>query len=149
MVAREDGRGVRVRVMDFGLARAQSESRMTRTGTLMGTLGYLSPEQITGHGLDGRSDIYALGTVLYECVVGEPPFSGEAQAVVYRIVHEFPQGHAPRGAGHRRGARRHRHGLPPEGGRQEAAACGRCRGGPEALSRRAARSPIGAGRSPS
>jgi serine/threonine-protein kinase len=84
MVAREDGRGVRVRVMDFGLARAQSESRMTRTGTLMGTLGYLSPEQITGHGLDGRSDIYALGTVLYECVVGEPPFSGEAQAVVYR-----------------------------------------------------------------
>ena len=98
MVAREDGRGVRVRVMDFGLARAQSESRMTRTGTLMGTLGYLSPEQITGHGLDGRSDIYALGTVLYECVVGEPPFSGEAQAVVYRIVHEFPQGPRARGA---------------------------------------------------
>jgi hypothetical protein len=98
MVAREDGRGVRVRVMDFGLARAQSESRMTRTGTLMGTLGYLSPEQITGHGLDGRSDIYALGTVLYECVVSEPPFSGEAQAVVYRIVHEFPQGPRARGA---------------------------------------------------
>ena len=48
MVARDDGRGVRVRVMDFGLARATSESRMTRTGTLMGTLGYLSPEQITG-----------------------------------------------------------------------------------------------------
>ena len=98
MVAREDGRGVRVRVMDFGLARAQSESRMTRTGTLMGTLGYLSPEQITGHGLDGRSDIYALGTVLYECIVGEPPFSGEAQAVVYRIVHEFPQAPRARGA---------------------------------------------------
>jgi ABC-type transport system substrate-binding protein/serine/threonine protein kinase len=98
MVAREDGRGVRVRVMDFGLARAQSESRMTRTGTLMGTLGYLSPEQITGHGLDGRSDIYALGTVLYECVVGEPPFAGEAQAVVYRIVHEFPQAPRARGA---------------------------------------------------
>ena len=98
MVAHEDGRGVRVRVMDFGLARAQSESRMTRTGTLMGTLGYLSPEQITGHGLDGRSDIYALGTVLYECIVGEPPFSGEAQAVVYRIVHEFPQAPRARGA---------------------------------------------------
>ena len=71
---------------------------MTRTGTLMGTLGYLSPEQITGHGLDGRSDIYALGTVLYECLVGEPPFSGEAQAVVYRIVHEFPQAPRARGA---------------------------------------------------
>ena len=98
MVAREDGRGVRVRVMDFGLARAQSESRMTRTGTLMGTLGYLSPEQITGHGLDGRADIYALGTMLYECLVGEPPFTGEAQAVVYRIVHEFPQAPRARGA---------------------------------------------------
>ena len=98
MVAREDGRGVRVRVMDFGLARATSESRMTRTGTLMGTLGYLSPEQIIGKDLDGRSDIYALGTVLYECVVGEPPFTGEAQAVVYRIVHEFAQAPRARGA---------------------------------------------------
>jgi len=97
MVTREEGFGVRVRVMDFGLARAATESRMTRTGTLLGTLGYLSPEQITGGELDGRSDIYALGTLLYECVVGEPPFSGEAQAVVYRIVHEFPQ--APRSLG--------------------------------------------------
>ena len=97
MVARQEGQAVRVRVMDFGLARAESESRMTRTGTLLGTVGYLSPEQITGRTPDGRSDIYALGTVLYECVVGEPPFSGEAQAVVYRIVHEFPQ--APRTLG--------------------------------------------------
>jgi ABC-type transport system substrate-binding protein len=98
MVAREAGLGVRVRVMDFGLARATSESRMTRTGTLMGTLGYLSPEQITGRTLDGRSDIYALGTVLYEAVVGEPPFTGEPQAVVYRIVHEFAQAPRSRGA---------------------------------------------------
>ena len=96
MVAR-DGSGLRVRVMDFGLARVASDARMTRTGTLLGTVGYLSPEQISGRGIDGRSDIYALGTVLYECVVGEPPFSGEAQTVVYRIVHEFPQ--SPRALG--------------------------------------------------
>ncbi|MBA2260634.1 MAG: serine/threonine-protein kinase PknK, partial [Acidobacteria bacterium] len=96
MVTR-DGSGLRVRVMDFGLARGASDTRMTRTGTLLGTVGYLSPEQISGRGIDGRSDVYALGTVLYECVVGEPPFSGEAQTVVYRIVHEFPQ--APRALG--------------------------------------------------
>jgi ABC-type transport system substrate-binding protein len=91
MVAREEGLGVRVRVMDFGLARAATEHRLTRTGTLLGTLGYLSPEQITAKDVDGRADIYALGTMLYECLTGEPPFAGEAQAVVYRIVHEFPQ----------------------------------------------------------
>ena len=96
MVTR-DGAGLRVRVMDFGLARLASDTRMTRTGTLLGTVGYLSPEQISGRNIDGRSDVYALGTVLYECVVGEPPFSGEAQTVVYRIVHEFPQ--SPRALG--------------------------------------------------
>ena len=96
MVAREEG--LRVRVMDFGLARATAGSRLTRTGTFMGTLAYLSPEQIVGSDLDGRSDVYALGTVLYESLVGEPPFTGEPQAVVYRIVHEFPQSLRARGA---------------------------------------------------
>ena len=91
MVTREEGAGVRVRVMDFGLARASTESRLTKTGTLVGTLGYLSPEQVTAKEVDGRADIYALGTVLYESVVGTPPFAGEAQSVLYRIVHEFPQ----------------------------------------------------------
>ena len=97
MVTREEGVGVRVRVMDFGLARASTESRLTRTGTLVGTLGYLSPEQVASKEVDGRSDIYALGTLLYECVVGSAPFSGEAQSVLYRIVHEFPQ--SPRSLG--------------------------------------------------
>jgi ABC-type transport system substrate-binding protein len=97
MVAREEGAGIRVRVMDFGLARASSESRLTRTGTLVGTLAYLSPEQVAAKEVDGRSDVYALGTVLYECVAGGPPFSGETQSVLYRIVHEFPQ--PPREAG--------------------------------------------------
>ena len=138
MVAREEGRGVRVRVMDFGLARATSETRMTRTGTLMGTLGYLSPEQIVGKDLDGRSDIYALGTVLYECVVGEPPFSGEPQAVVYRIVARVRAGTAAAGRGHRRSARGHHPGLSAEGAGPPATTGGRPGRSAHALSRRTA-----------
>jgi peptide/nickel transport system substrate-binding protein/oligopeptide transport system substrate-binding protein len=98
MVWREEGAGVRVRVMDFGLARAAAESRLTKTGSLVGTLHYLSPEQVAAKNVDGRADVYALGTVLYECVVGQPPFTGEAQSVLYRIVHEFPQ--SPRALGY-------------------------------------------------
>ncbi len=90
MVSRQDG-SVRIRVMDFGLAHATTESRLTKTGTLVGTVAYLSPEQVTAHAFDGRSDIYSLGTVLYECLAGEPPFSGEVQSILYRIVHEVPQ----------------------------------------------------------
>jgi ABC-type transport system substrate-binding protein len=91
MVTREEGGSVRVRVMDFGLAHASSENRLTKTGTLVGTVTYLSPEQVTAHSFDGRSDIYSLGTVLYECLAGQPPFAGETQSVLYRIVHEIPQ----------------------------------------------------------
>ena len=91
MVTREDGAGVRVRVMDFGLAHATTESRLTKTGTLVGTVAYLSPEQVASRAFDGRSDIYSLGVVLYECLLGEPPFTGEVQSILYRIVHEVPQ----------------------------------------------------------
>ena len=91
MVTREEGTGTRVRVMDFGLAHATTESRLTKTGTLVGTVAYLSPEQVSSRAFDGRSDIYSLGTVLYECFVGEPPFTGEVQSILYRIVHEIPQ----------------------------------------------------------
>ncbi len=97
MVTREEGSGARVRVMDFGLAHAATESRLTKTGTLVGTVAYLSPEQIASRAFDGRSDIYSLGVVLYECLVGEPPFTGEVQSILYRIVHEIPQ--PPRGLG--------------------------------------------------
>jgi ABC-type transport system substrate-binding protein len=97
MVTREDGSGVRVRVMDFGLAHAATESRLTKTGTLVGTVAYLSPEQVASRAFDGRSDIYSLGIVLYECLVGEPPFTGEVQSILYRIVHEIPQ--SPRAIG--------------------------------------------------
>jgi len=91
MVTREDGAGARVRVMDFGLAHAATESRLTKTGTLVGTVAYLSPEQVASRAFDGRSDIYSLGVVLYECLVSEPPFTGEVQSILYRIVHEIPQ----------------------------------------------------------
>src|SRR5438477_279002 len=90
MVARSN-EGIRVRVMDFGLAHMTTESRLTKTGTLIGTVAYLSPEQVGARGFDSRSDIYSLGTVLYECLAGEPPFSGEVQSILYRIVHEVPQ----------------------------------------------------------
>ena len=91
MVAREDGDRVRVRIMDFGLARGATESRITKTGHIAGTLAYMSPEQVTASDVDHRSDIYSLGTVLYECLTGEPPFLGELQSILYRIVHEIPQ----------------------------------------------------------
>ena len=91
MVLRDVAGSLRVRVMDFGLAHASTENRMTKTGTLIGTVTYLSPEQVTSHAFDGRSDIYSLGVVLYECLTGEPPFSGEVQSILYRIVHEVPQ----------------------------------------------------------
>ncbi|MFN2531527.1 MAG: ABC transporter substrate-binding protein [Pyrinomonadaceae bacterium] len=91
MVVREENGRVRVRIMDFGLARGATESRITKTGTIAGTLSYMSPEQVAASGVDHRSDIYSLGTVIYECLAGEPPFSGELQSILYRIVHEIPQ----------------------------------------------------------
>ncbi len=97
LVFRQDGGDIRVRVTDFGLAMASTESRLTKTGALVGTISYLSPEQVSERETDGRSDIYSLGTVLYECLVGKPPFSGEIQSVLYRIVHENPQ--SPRSLG--------------------------------------------------
>ena len=96
MVLRDED-GLRIRVMDFGVARIASEERITKTGTIVGTPAYLSPEQVAAKGIDSRSDIYSLGVVLYECVVGQPPFSGDVQSILYRIVNEFPQ--SPRAIG--------------------------------------------------
>jgi serine/threonine protein kinase len=76
----EDGLGgLRVKVTDFGIAKAGAESvrDLTRTGTVLGTPKYLSPEQIRGTDPDARADLYSLGVVLYEMLVGEAPFGGE------------------------------------------------------------------------
>ena len=71
-------------VADFGIARAldTSEANLTETGLVVGTPAYLSPEQITNEELDGRSDIYSLGCVLYECLTGEAPFAGTSLAAI-------------------------------------------------------------------
>jgi ABC-type transport system substrate-binding protein len=91
MVTIEAGGEVRLRIMDFGLARGNTVSGLTKSGMLLGTVSYISPEQVTTGRVDGRSDIYSLGCVLYECLVGEVPFAGEMQSVLYRVAHENPQ----------------------------------------------------------
>jgi len=68
----------KVKVMDFGLARANGHQRITVAKTLVGSIYYASPEQIWGQTLDNRSDIYALGVVLYEMVCGHRPFTGRS-----------------------------------------------------------------------
>jgi hypothetical protein len=75
-VDRDDPAGPeRVKLLDFGIARVEwEETRITNTGGPLGTPGYMSPEQESGQGeVDGRSDLFALGAMLYECLVGEPP----------------------------------------------------------------------------
>ena len=90
MVTWERG-DLRVRVMDFGLARDLDDGRLTQSdGLLMGTPAYLSPEQVAGRKVDFRSDLYSLGVVLYECLVGEPPFVGPLHTVVASITHDTP-----------------------------------------------------------
>ncbi|HVS04313.1 MAG TPA: ABC transporter substrate-binding protein [Thermoanaerobaculia bacterium] len=97
LVSSEPDGTMRVRVMDFGLARGGNVSSLTKTGMLVGTISYISPEQVSRGEVDGRSDLYSLGCVLYECVVNEVPFTGEMQSVLYRVVHEVPQ--SPRALG--------------------------------------------------
>lgn len=99
LVTREATGALRARVSDFGLAMGFAGDRLTRTGALVGTVAYLSPEQISGGEVDARSDIYALGSVLFECLVGAPPFVGDVQSVLYRIVNELPASPRSRGVG--------------------------------------------------
>jgi serine/threonine-protein kinase len=86
-----DAKG-RATIMDFGLARLTEASRLTKADQTMGTVAYMSPEQALGMEADGRTDIWALGVVLYEMVAGGRPFKGEYdQALLYEIVHEQPE----------------------------------------------------------
>jgi eukaryotic-like serine/threonine-protein kinase len=76
ILLREDGH---VKVADFGIAKAGMGGDLTRTGVVMGTAKYLSPEQVSGNPADAGSDIYALGIVLYEMLTGAPPFIGDTE----------------------------------------------------------------------
>jgi eukaryotic-like serine/threonine-protein kinase len=81
----------RARVTDFGIARAGA-SDMTLTGSIMGTAQYLSPEQAQGHTVSGRSDLYAVGIILYELLTGAVPFDGEtAVAIAFKQVSAEPR----------------------------------------------------------
>jgi beta-lactam-binding protein with PASTA domain/tRNA A-37 threonylcarbamoyl transferase component Bud32 len=80
-----------VKVTDFGIARAGASDGLTQTGSVMGTATYFSPEQAQGLPVDGRSDVYSLGVVLYEMVTGVVPFTGDSPvAVAYKHVREEP-----------------------------------------------------------
>lgn len=74
-----------VKVADFGIARA---AETTATAGMFGTVAYVSPEQVRGESVDGRSDIYSAGCVLYELVCGLPPFSGDGASVLHNHLHE-------------------------------------------------------------
>ena len=83
-----DGKG-HVTVMDFGLALLTEGSKLTQLDTTLGTVAYMSPEQAQGAEVDRRTDIWALGCVLYEMVCGQRPFKGVYdKALLYEIVHE-------------------------------------------------------------
>src|SRR5689334_10654026 len=80
-----------VKVTDFGIARAGTSDGLTQTGSVMGTATYFSPEQAQGLPVDGRSDVYSLGVVLYEMITGVAPFTGDSPvAVAYKHVREDP-----------------------------------------------------------
>jgi tRNA A-37 threonylcarbamoyl transferase component Bud32 len=80
----------RVKIADFGIARVES-SKLTQVGVLMGTPGFIAPEQYLGKAVDHRIDVFAAGVVMYELLCGETPFSGSKEGVMYKVCHEQPQ----------------------------------------------------------
>ncbi|MFM7167215.1 MAG: bifunctional serine/threonine-protein kinase/formylglycine-generating enzyme family protein [Planctomycetaceae bacterium] len=85
----EVGAEQKVKITDFGLARAADDATMTRTGTIAGTPMYMAPEQAMGQTLDHRADLFSLGSVMYQMACGRPPFRGaSAIAVLKRVVDE-------------------------------------------------------------
>lgn len=94
----------KIKIMDFGLARAPGHQQITVAKTLVGSIYYASPEQVWGHQLDNRSDIYALGVVLYEMVCGQRPFTGRSMPELTRAITQ----------GHLQLPRVHNPEIPPE-----------------------------------
>jgi serine/threonine-protein kinase len=80
-----------VKILDFGIAKTAGEANLTRAGSVFGTPDYMSPEQVQGQRGDARSDVYALGVMLYEMLAGGPPFRGDnALAVMAQHVQARP-----------------------------------------------------------
>ena len=81
-----------VKIIDFGLAKLTGQSRLTKSGSALGTVAYMSPEQVQGKPVDQRADIWSLGVVLHEMLTGQLPFRGENEAVtMYSIMNEEPK----------------------------------------------------------
>lgn len=85
LVTRDD----RVKISDFGIARVES-STLTQIGTMLGTPSYMSPEQFRGDAVDGRSDLFSAGVVLYQMLTGRRPFSGSAATVMQQVLQHTP-----------------------------------------------------------
>ncbi|MDE3244800.1 MAG: serine/threonine protein kinase [Acidobacteriota bacterium] len=86
-----DGKKLRAKVMDFGVARV-ANSDMTATGMVMGTVSYMAPEYIRSGKPDPRSDLFAVGVILYEALSGRKPFNGDTTpTILYKIVNEAPE----------------------------------------------------------
>ena len=82
----------RIKVIDFGLAKIKGAMNLTKAGSTIGTIAYMSPEQIQGDEVDHRSDIFSFGVVLYEMLTGHTPFRGDHEAaMIYSIVNEEPK----------------------------------------------------------
>ena len=87
-------RGVRVKILDFGLARAadRTDVHLTQSGAIVGTPAYMAPEQARGEAVDRRCDLFSLGCVLYRMATGEPPFRGkDPMAVLLALTTEAPR----------------------------------------------------------
>jgi len=81
-----------VKIMDFGLAKRGGQTKLTKEGTTLGTVAYMSPEQTSGDDVDQRSDLFSVGVLIYEMLSGQLPFKGDYdQAVTYSILNEEPE----------------------------------------------------------
>jgi serine/threonine-protein kinase len=77
-----------IKIVDFGVARLQSQAGHTQTGMVIGTFHYISPERLLGKTADGRADIWSVGIILYQLLTGRLPFPGDDPATLHRVIHE-------------------------------------------------------------
>ena len=75
-----------VKLLDFGIAKLEGQSALTRTGTTLGTVAYMAPEQVTGRLVDARADVWSLGVVLFELLAGSRPFDGPHDAAIFHAI---------------------------------------------------------------